>query len=55
MTEDIPGNLPEEDRDRLAYRDGKYVAGLIPLLRRVVRTWYRAEVTGMAGCPRAAP
>lgn len=44
-------NLPEEDRDRLAYRDGKYVAGLIPLLRLVVRTWFRSEVTGMEQMP----
>ena len=49
-------DLPEEDRDRLAYRDGKYVAGLIPLLRLVVRTWFRSEVTGMENMPpRAAP
>jgi 1-acyl-sn-glycerol-3-phosphate acyltransferase len=44
-------HLPEEDRDRLAYRDGKYVAGLIPLLRLVVRTWFRSEVTGMGNLP----
>ncbi len=44
-------HLPEEDRDRLAYRDGKYVAGLIPLLRLVVRTWFRSEVTGMDSMP----
>ena len=44
-------NLPEEDHDRLGYRDGRYVAGLIPLLRRVVRIWYRAEVNGMEKMP----
>jgi 1-acyl-sn-glycerol-3-phosphate acyltransferase len=41
----------EETRDRLAYRDGRYVAGLIPLLRLVVRTWFRSEVTGMENVP----
>ena len=41
----------EETRDRLAYRDGRYVAGLIPLLRFVVRTWFRSEVTGMEHVP----
>ena len=45
-------DLPEDDvRDRLAYRDGKWVAGLIPLLRLVVKTWYRSEVTGMEKLP----
>jgi 1-acyl-sn-glycerol-3-phosphate acyltransferase len=44
-------NLPEEDHERLGYRDGRYVAGLIPLLRRVVRIWYRAEVHGMDKLP----
>src|ERR1700709_2189294 len=45
-------DLPEDDiRARLAYRAGKWVAGLIPLLRLVVKTWYRSEVTGMDGPP----
>ena len=45
-------DLPEDDvRERLAYRDGKWVAGLIPLLRLVVKTWYRSEVTGMEKLP----
>ncbi len=45
-------DLPEDDvRERLAYRDGKWVAGLIPLLRLVVKTWYRSEVTGMEKMP----
>ena len=53
MTEPISGiDLPEDDvRERLAYRDGKWVAGLIPLLRLVVKTWYRSEVTGMEKMP----
>jgi 1-acyl-sn-glycerol-3-phosphate acyltransferase len=51
--EDAQDNLPleDEDRERLAYRDGKYVAGLIPLLRLVVKTWFRSEVTGMERLP----
>ena len=48
--------LDEEARERLAYRDGRYVAGLIPLLRFVVRTWFRSEVSGMENMPaQAAP
>ena len=43
--------LDEEARERLAYRDGRYVAGLIPLLRFAVRTWFRSEVTGMENVP----
>jgi 1-acyl-sn-glycerol-3-phosphate acyltransferase len=43
--------LPEEVHDRLAYRDQKFVAGVIPLLRLVVRTWFRSEVTGMEQMP----
>jgi len=48
---DNQDNLPEQDRDHLAYRDGKYVAKLIPLLRLVVRAWFRSEVTGMENVP----
>ncbi len=45
-------DLPEdEDRQRLAYRDGRWVSGLIPLLRLAVRTWFRSEVTGMERVP----
>ena len=53
MTEPEMGmDLPEDDiRQRLAYRDGKRVAGLIPLLRLVVKTWHRSEVTGMEKMP----
>ena len=53
MASESDDNLPaeEEDHERLAYRDGKYVAGLIPLLRLAVRGWFRSEVTGMENVP----
>ncbi|MET0837402.1 MAG: lysophospholipid acyltransferase family protein [Marmoricola sp.] len=45
-------DLPEDDvRERLAYRDGKWVSGLLPLLKLVVKTWYRSEVRGMEKLP----
>jgi 1-acyl-sn-glycerol-3-phosphate acyltransferase len=45
-------DLPEDEiRERLAYRDGKWVSGLIPLLRLAVKTWFRSEVTGMEKMP----
>ena len=57
MTAPISGiDLPEDDvRERLAYRDGKWVAGLIPLLRLVVQDLVplRGHRHG-ARCPTAA-
>ena len=47
----MPEREDDEVRTRLAYRDGRYVARLIPLLRLAVRTWFRAEVTGMDQVP----
>lgn len=33
------------------HRDSAFVAALVPLLRLVVRTWFRSEVTGMDQVP----
>lgn len=44
-------NLGEEAQARLAFRDGRYVARLLPLLRTVVRTWFRSEVEGIENIP----
>ena len=47
-------DLPEDDvRERLAYRDGKWVAGLIPLLRLVVRPGTAPRSPAWRTCPRA--
>ncbi len=50
MTDDL---MPtdEEARARLSFRDGKYVARLLPVLRAVVRTWFRSEVEGIENVP----
>jgi 1-acyl-sn-glycerol-3-phosphate acyltransferase len=43
---------PEDGaEDRLALRDGEYVAKVMPLLRLVVKLWYRSRVRGMENVP----
>jgi 1-acyl-sn-glycerol-3-phosphate acyltransferase len=37
--------------DRLALRDGAYVARLLPLLRLAVKVWFRSEVHGIERIP----
>ena len=41
----------EVDHERLGLRDGEYVAKLMPVLRMVVKLWYRSEVTGIENVP----
>ncbi|MFL6003273.1 MAG: hypothetical protein ACJ72P_10730, partial [Nocardioides sp.] len=35
----------------LTMRDGEYVARLMPLLRAVVKLWFRSEVRGIENIP----
>ena len=41
----------EVDHERLGLRDGEYVAKLMPVLRMVVKLWYRSEVSGIENVP----
>ncbi|HZJ07767.1 MAG TPA: lysophospholipid acyltransferase family protein [Nocardioidaceae bacterium] len=50
MSDDHEASETEETAD-LTLRDGQYLARLMPILRLVVKTWFRSRVLGMEKVP----